>query len=159
MSHAWIMHIHGLDTKSMSWSPICFNELGSQGERLNFSFEFQTEKVKGALLCQRERRKQKGRAMARTRWPKPPARLHPQNALFVSKSHSHIANIRTHRDVRGTFFCCCFFVRVLHNSHIIHAENEYCKCSYFIQVICGVNWAMRKSSEDNEFHLIPFYYL
>lgn len=37
---AWIQ-------KSMSWSPICFNEPGSQGEQLNFSFQLQTQKVKG----------------------------------------------------------------------------------------------------------------
>lgn len=48
------MHIHSLDPKCTSRSPICFNELGSWGERLNFSSQFQTEKVKRALLCQRE---------------------------------------------------------------------------------------------------------
>lgn len=50
------MHIYGLDSESTSESLICFNELGSCGEPVNFSSELQTQKVKGALLGTKEPR-------------------------------------------------------------------------------------------------------
>lgn len=115
MSCACVMHIHGLGTKSMSRSPICFNELGSWGERLNFSFEFQTEKVKGALLCQREREREggtKGRAMVRRQQPKPPARLQPQKYSFFPLRITvlHCKHTRAYGPLDGPFFFFCLII-------------------------------------------------
>lgn len=104
MSCACVMHIHGLGTKSMSRSPICFNELGSWGERLNFSFEFQTEKVKGALLCQREREREGGEQRGERRCVDSsqnllPGYSHKNIPFFLCGSQFCIVNIRVHMDL------------------------------------------------------------
>lgn len=162
MSYGWIMHIHGLDTKSMSWSPICFNELGSQGERLNFSFEFQTEKVKREFSSAREKATKGGEQRCVLDCEPKTARLQPRKVLFVSLCGLwfHIVNIRSWMDTRWSFF---FFGCIIHTMHGFRfragKKINIARCSYFIQFICRVNWDTWKSLEDNEFHLIPFYYI
>lgn len=107
MSYGWIMHIHGLDTKSMSWSPICFNELSSQGEWLNFSFEFQTEKVKGSSPLPK-RKQQKRRAMVcRHQAKNPSCQVTATKTcifFFLCGLWFHIVNTRS--PVDGSLFCC-----------------------------------------------------
>lgn len=143
------MHIHGLDTKSKSWSPIRFNELGSWGERLNFSFQFQTERLKEPSSARERKGKNKGgRTMARQQWPKPPVRLRP-GKITLSGSWFCFVNKRAYGPSM-VLFCCWIIYKVCISVQDINIAMH----SYFIQVICRVNWATGKPSEENEFHLI-----